>query len=256
MVEEVGGEATVIAGTGSYDTADSIALTQVAEKTGVDGVMLVAPYYNKPSQEGLALGCEAHPVREGRNDERLACSNLHFDRSAEAAAELARAARVGPKFLPPDQQRRDGLDHFGGRGCDPTGKAVAREAVLGRPGPHASRREEHCDEPVRPRTPHGRQPDVARPLGNHPVGDDRAEGPEHRVRQEMTDDVPGRHGGGEPRIQDASLRGSGRDGAEAAVVVRHFRPDGALQCIAGIRGGVVEDDVHAPVDLARSELPA
>ncbi|MBM7854459.1 4-hydroxy-tetrahydrodipicolinate synthase [Desulfohalotomaculum tongense] len=53
VVEEVGGEAVVIAGTGSYNTAESIALTQAAEKTGIDGVMLVAPYYNKPSQEGL-----------------------------------------------------------------------------------------------------------------------------------------------------------------------------------------------------------
>jgi len=53
VVEEVGGRATVIAGTGNYSTRDSIALTQAAEKVGVDGVMLVCPYYNKPSQEGL-----------------------------------------------------------------------------------------------------------------------------------------------------------------------------------------------------------
>ncbi|MCL6638459.1 MAG: 4-hydroxy-tetrahydrodipicolinate synthase [Firmicutes bacterium] len=53
VVEEVGGKAAVIAGTGSYSTAESIALTKAAEKAGVDGVMLVAPYYNKPSQEGL-----------------------------------------------------------------------------------------------------------------------------------------------------------------------------------------------------------
>ncbi len=53
IVEEVGGQATVLAGTGSYDTAGSVALTQAAEKVGVDGVMLVVPYYNKPSQEGL-----------------------------------------------------------------------------------------------------------------------------------------------------------------------------------------------------------
>lgn len=53
VVEEVGGQAVVIAGTGSYDTAKSIELTRAAEKAGVDGVMLVAPYYNKPSQEGL-----------------------------------------------------------------------------------------------------------------------------------------------------------------------------------------------------------
>lgn len=53
VVEEVGGKATVIANTGSYSTADSIALTQAVQKVGVDGVLLVAPYYNKPSQEGL-----------------------------------------------------------------------------------------------------------------------------------------------------------------------------------------------------------
>ena len=53
VVEEVGGEAVVIAGTGGNNTAESIVLTQVAEKAGVDGVMLVGPFYNKPSQEGL-----------------------------------------------------------------------------------------------------------------------------------------------------------------------------------------------------------
>lgn len=53
IVEEVGGKATVIAGTGGNNTADSVALTRAAEKAGVDGVMLVGPYYNKPSQEGL-----------------------------------------------------------------------------------------------------------------------------------------------------------------------------------------------------------
>lgn len=53
VVEEVGGKAVVLAGTGSNSTADSIALTRAAEKVGVDGVMLVVPYYNKPSQEGI-----------------------------------------------------------------------------------------------------------------------------------------------------------------------------------------------------------
>lgn len=53
IVDEVGGKATVIAGTGGNSTADSIVLTRAAQKVGVDGVMLVAPYYNKPSQEGL-----------------------------------------------------------------------------------------------------------------------------------------------------------------------------------------------------------
>ncbi len=53
VVEAVGGKATVIAGTGSYDTKHSVELTKEAERTGVDGILLVAPYYNKPPQEGL-----------------------------------------------------------------------------------------------------------------------------------------------------------------------------------------------------------
>ncbi len=49
----VGTSAQVIAGTGTYDTAHSIHLTREAERAGCDGVLLVNPYYNKPSQEGL-----------------------------------------------------------------------------------------------------------------------------------------------------------------------------------------------------------
>lgn len=51
--EAVGKRAAVIAGTGSYDTAESVHLSQEAERVGVDGLLLVAPYYNRPSQEGL-----------------------------------------------------------------------------------------------------------------------------------------------------------------------------------------------------------
>jgi 4-hydroxy-tetrahydrodipicolinate synthase len=47
------GRCQVLAGTGSYSTSDAIAATRAAEKMGVDGVLVVAPYYNKPSQEGL-----------------------------------------------------------------------------------------------------------------------------------------------------------------------------------------------------------
>jgi 4-hydroxy-tetrahydrodipicolinate synthase len=50
---KVGDKAEVWAGTGSYDTEASIRLSLAAEKTGVDGLLVVTPYYNKPSQEGL-----------------------------------------------------------------------------------------------------------------------------------------------------------------------------------------------------------
>lgn len=49
----VGDAATVIAGTGSNNTADSIELTKAVAGMGLDGVMLTGPYYNKPSQEGF-----------------------------------------------------------------------------------------------------------------------------------------------------------------------------------------------------------
>lgn len=52
-VERAAGRAKIIAGTGSNDTAHSIHLTKAAEEAGADGVLLVTPYYNKPSQEGL-----------------------------------------------------------------------------------------------------------------------------------------------------------------------------------------------------------
>lgn len=52
-VEVVDGRVPVIAGTGSNNTRESIELTKLAENVGVDGIMLVVPYYNNPSQEGL-----------------------------------------------------------------------------------------------------------------------------------------------------------------------------------------------------------
>ena len=51
--EAVGDRGCVIAGTGSNNTAEAIEATKEAEKIGVDAALLVVPYYNKPSQEGL-----------------------------------------------------------------------------------------------------------------------------------------------------------------------------------------------------------
>ncbi len=53
VVEQVGDEATIIAGSGCYSTAESIKFSQQAAKTGVDALMLVGPYYNKPPQYAL-----------------------------------------------------------------------------------------------------------------------------------------------------------------------------------------------------------
>ncbi len=52
-IKESNGKIPVIAGTGSNSTHEAIALTKHAEKVGADGALVVTPYYNKPTQEGL-----------------------------------------------------------------------------------------------------------------------------------------------------------------------------------------------------------
>jgi len=52
-IKTVGGKAKVIAGTGSNSTAEAIMMTQHAEKVGADAVLVMTPYYNKPTQKGL-----------------------------------------------------------------------------------------------------------------------------------------------------------------------------------------------------------
>ncbi len=54
VLDEVGGDARVIANTGTYDTAHSVHLTRDARRLGVHGFLAVTPYYNKPPAEGLA----------------------------------------------------------------------------------------------------------------------------------------------------------------------------------------------------------
>jgi 4-hydroxy-tetrahydrodipicolinate synthase len=58
-VEEVGGSATVVAGTGTYSTAHSIHLTKRADEIGVDGFLIVVPYYSKPPQRAVVAHMEA-----------------------------------------------------------------------------------------------------------------------------------------------------------------------------------------------------
>lgn len=53
VVKAVKGRVPVVAGTGSNSTAEAVGLTQFAKKAGADGVLVVTPYYNKPTQRGL-----------------------------------------------------------------------------------------------------------------------------------------------------------------------------------------------------------
>jgi 4-hydroxy-tetrahydrodipicolinate synthase len=67
VVEEIGGEATIICGTGTNDTRHSRELTKAAAEAGAEASLVVAPYYNKPNPAGL---------------------RAHFEAVAEAAPEL------------------------------------------------------------------------------------------------------------------------------------------------------------------------
>ena len=57
-LEAVGEDATVVAGTGTYSTAHSVHLTEGAHELGVDGLLVVTPYYNKPPQRGIVAHFE------------------------------------------------------------------------------------------------------------------------------------------------------------------------------------------------------
>ncbi|MBI3856978.1 MAG: 4-hydroxy-tetrahydrodipicolinate synthase [Planctomycetes bacterium] len=59
VVEAAKGKAFVFPGTGTYDTRESIEQTRMAKELGADGALMVTPYYNKPTQEGLYRHYEA-----------------------------------------------------------------------------------------------------------------------------------------------------------------------------------------------------
>ena len=109
--EAVNGRAAVIAGTGTNNTAASIELSQEAERSNVDGLLLTVPYYNKPTQEGLYRHFEAIaratrlpcilyniPSRTGVN--MTAETTLRLSRVPnivgikEASGDLAQIARI------------------------------------------------------------------------------------------------------------------------------------------------------------------
>src|SRR3954451_66113 len=59
VVEAVGDRLSVVAGVGTNNTAHSVELAAQAEKVGADGLLVVTPYYNKPTPQGVAAHFEA-----------------------------------------------------------------------------------------------------------------------------------------------------------------------------------------------------
>ncbi len=120
IVEEVRGRVPVIAGTGANSTTEAIRLTACAREAGADACLLVTPYYNKPTQEGLYLHyravAQAVPIPQILYNVpgRTACDMLpetvarlarleHIVGVKEATGDLARVAvlreRCGPDFV-------------------------------------------------------------------------------------------------------------------------------------------------------------
>jgi len=117
-IDAVQGRIPIIAGTGSNSTAEAITLTKHAAKAGADGALLVTPYYNKPTQEGLyrhfkAIADEVNipiilyniPGRSSRNIEiptmaRLAqdCKNIiGVKEAAGSVAQMQLIKQLCPK---------------------------------------------------------------------------------------------------------------------------------------------------------------
>jgi 4-hydroxy-tetrahydrodipicolinate synthase len=120
-VDEVGDRATVVAGTGSNDTRHSVHLTGRATACGVDGVLVVTPYYNKPPQRGIV---EHFKAVAGATDRPVVVYNIPGrvvvnvePETIELLAELENVAAVKQANDDLGQARRivaAGLDLYAG----------------------------------------------------------------------------------------------------------------------------------------------
>jgi 4-hydroxy-tetrahydrodipicolinate synthase len=100
VMDEVGDRATVICGTGSNDTRHSVELTKGACRLGVDAVLVVTPYYNKPNRAGLRAHFQAVAAAAGKtpvvlyNIPSRTVINLPPEFLAELAAEIDNVVAV------------------------------------------------------------------------------------------------------------------------------------------------------------------
>jgi 4-hydroxy-tetrahydrodipicolinate synthase len=120
-VDAVGSRATVVAGTGTYDTQHSAHLTERANELGVDAFLVVTPYYNKPPQRGIVRHFQEIAARTDKpivvyNIPSRVVVNIEPDTIAELAKiENVRAVKQANDDI--DQARRIpafGLDLYAG----------------------------------------------------------------------------------------------------------------------------------------------
>ena len=134
VVKLVAGRIPVIAGTGANSTSEAISLTRCAQEAGADACLLVTPYYNKPTQEGLFLHHKS--VAEAADIPQILYNvpgRTAVDMQPETVASLARVANiVGIKEATGDLSRITRIRELAGpdfaiySGDD----ATAREAML------------------------------------------------------------------------------------------------------------------------------
>lgn len=134
VVEHAAGRIPIIAGTGANSTSEAVSLTRCAHEAGADACLLVTPYYNKPTQEGLYQHHRA--VAEAVDIEQILYNvpgRTAVDMLPETVARLAEVANIiGVKEATGDLQRITRLrelvaDDFAIYSGD---DATAREAIL------------------------------------------------------------------------------------------------------------------------------
>lgn len=122
VVEEIGEEAMIIAGAGSNDTAHAVRIAKAAERTGAHGLLVVSPYYNRPSQEGVyrhmreiveatSLPAMLYDI-PGRTG--VAIGDEILDRFAEHPQIKAVKDATGHVAQGFDRMRRTGLQYYSG----------------------------------------------------------------------------------------------------------------------------------------------
>ena len=99
----------VIAGTGSNSTAEAIRLTRGAEEAGADGALLISPYYNKPTQEGIYRHYAA--VAEATK-----LPLIVYNIPARTASNIA-PETIGAPGAHPEHRRREGGDRLARAGA-------------------------------------------------------------------------------------------------------------------------------------------
>lgn len=136
-VEAAAGRVPVIAGTGSNSTSEAVSLTQAAQKSGANAALVVTPYYNKPTQEGLY---QHYKAIHDSVDIPIIVYNIPgrsvIDVSVETMARLAKLPRIaGVKDATADLTRPTRVRHaIGPDFCQLSGEDPTAAAFLAQGG--------------------------------------------------------------------------------------------------------------------------